>query len=297
MLHTRATCAVIALLMLFGPGPLPAQQESNLAGKKAGEVREFGTTPKLKLAWCPAGNFVMGDVGGRHFDVQLTQGFWIGQTEVTQAQWTAVMKTRPWTPADNPDPGKIFGVKEGAKYPASYVSWSDANRFCVRLSDQLNASGELPDGWQFRLPTEAQWEYACRAGGEHNLYPGRSTDDSISLLDFAWFEWNSGRSVADADQHPREVALKKRNVWNLYDTSGNLEEWVLDGSPVFYGRRFVGGKDPYVISTGQFRVTRGGCYLTPQNDCEVISGHSRHSFYDKLSTTGFRVVLMKQPAK
>jgi formylglycine-generating enzyme required for sulfatase activity len=166
----------------------------------------------------------MGSKSGRHFDVQLTQGFWIGQTEVTQAQWTAVMKTRPWTPADNPEPDSIFGVKEGAKYPASYVSWSDANRFCVRLSDPLNASGELPDGWRFQLPTEAQWEYACRAGGEHYLYPGPSTNGMSDLRDFAWFEWNAGRSVADSDQHPREVALKKPNVWNLYDTSGNLEE-------------------------------------------------------------------------
>src|SRR5262249_31753837 len=119
---------------------------------------------KLKLIWCPPGKFKMGSPDselGRHpdenqVDVTLKDGFWLGQTEVTQGQWRQLMLTTPWT-------GERF-VKDGDSYPVTYVSYDDAMSFCERLTKQERSAGRLPVDAIYILPTEAQWEYACRAG-------------------------------------------------------------------------------------------------------------------------------------
>ncbi len=88
--------------------------------------------------------------------VTLTTGFWLGQYEVTQAEWRRIMQTAPWSGQDS--------VKEGDEYSASYISWGGATIFCEKLTKQERAAGRLPAEWEYTLPTEAQWEYACRAG-------------------------------------------------------------------------------------------------------------------------------------
>ena len=146
------------------------------AGTSVGQTRNddgLGTT----LVWIPAGEF-------RNFnDVQmtLTKGFWLGQHEVTQAEWWRVMQTTPWG-------GKVL-VKKGDRYPATYVSWDDAMRFCEKLTEQERTAGWLPSRWRYTLPTEAEWEYACRAGTKSRYSFG--DDDDAKLGDYAWFDKNA----------------------------------------------------------------------------------------------------------
>ncbi len=137
-------CAVTA--MADDPPPPPS-----FDGTKAGQVRDDNGL-KMKLVWCPPGEFAMGSPKEekRHFDdetqvhVTLTQGFWLGQHEVTQSEWRRVMQSAPWNGEDY--------VKEGDNYPATYVSWADAIGFCRKLSEQEHNAGRLPSGWDLRSP-------------------------------------------------------------------------------------------------------------------------------------------------
>ena len=153
---------------VFGTGrkalasPAPRQDSSPFLGRNPGDER---TVEGMKLCWCPPGQFVMGSPPtetGRNADeaqvpVTITRGFWMAKFEVTQGHWTRVMGALPKTP-----PTAEFGL--GDEYPVYWVSYGDAETFCRTLTEGARRAGALPDGWEFRLPTEAQWEYACRAG-------------------------------------------------------------------------------------------------------------------------------------
>ena len=130
-------------------------------GTKAGDER---TIAGVKLCWCPPGKFTMGSPPGEperrpgedQVEVTLTRGFWIGKYEVTQGDWKRVVGKLP---------GELTAeLPEGDDYPVGNVNFAEAEAFCRKLTELARKSGELPEGWEFRLPTEAQWEYACRAG-------------------------------------------------------------------------------------------------------------------------------------
>jgi len=221
---------------------LPVEQELALANDV-----------KLKMLFIPPGEFQMGspaseqnrDSDEDQVDVTLTQGFYLGETEVTQAQWSAVMGTEPWA-------GKSY-IKEGPTYPATYVTWNDAVAFCAKLTEQEQAAGRLANGSRYDLPTEAQWEYACRAGTTTAYYFG---DDPARLGEFSWIRdntWDIG------ERYAHEARLKIPNAWNLYDMPGNVREWVRDG----YQAELPGGLDPAFKTPGTNgrRVLRGGSFL------------------------------------
>ncbi len=221
------------------PTPRP-QPADTLTGTKPGEVREI-TLPggvTLNQVWCPPGTFTMGspasekgrDVNEAPVQVTLTKGFWLGQTEVTQSQWTAVMgaASKPWS-------GKEY-VKEGPTFPASYISHGvntdgtieadSATAFCEKLTEIERKAGRLPTGWKYSLPTEAQWEYACRAGTKTKYSFG---DDESQLDEYAWWGGRTGNGNAKTEQYAHTVATKKPNPWGLSDMHGNLWEWCQDG--------------------------------------------------------------------
>ena len=242
----------------------------------------------MKLARIPAGDFQMGsedsfdDEMPRH-RVWISMRFHLGVHEVTQGEWTEVMGSTPWKDEDQFDQ-----VKEGDRYPASYVSWEDATEFCRRLADRERAAGLLLAGESYRLPTEAEWEYACRAGSGTRYHFG---DWEGSLGEYAWFDENT-MNIDETYAH--EVGRKRANAWGLFDMHGNLSEWCSDR----YGARYyrvAPGTDPLGPSEGAERVSRGGAWYDDASDCWSAG---RRSFPPKLrENLGFRVVRGFAPSR
>ena len=185
---------------------------------EAGEERSFGE-PLIQFCWCPAGKFTMGSRGHRRnehqVDVTLTQGFWLGKTEVTQGQWKAVMSTTPWK--GETWQGENY-VNEGSDYPAVFVSWDDAMSFCEKLTEKERSAGRLQRDWEYTLPTEAQWEYACRAGTT-DCGTFSSGDDADQLGRYTWFLENA---FAIGEVYAHEVGKKLPNAWKLHEMHGYL---------------------------------------------------------------------------
>ncbi len=221
----------------------------------------------------PAGEFTMGsaesddeqaiDEHPQH-KVRITRPFLLSVCEVNQSQWIAVMGTRPWMARE--------WVKEGPDYPATYVSWEDAVAFCEELSSR--------DGVTYRLPTEAEWEYACRAETTTAYHFG---DDASQLGDYAWWEG----SIGDESRAHR-VGQKKANAFGLYDMHGNVVEWCSDWyDGGYYARSPV--DDPAGPATGSLRVYRGGGWSSTASSCrsaDRVGSMPRAGF----SLLGFRVV-------
>ena len=227
----------------------------------------------------PAGSFTMGspeteeDRGNdeKQVPVTITRAFELGKTVVTQKQWTEVMGTDPWN-------WKKSG-QTGDNYPAVYVSWLDASLFCEHLTSYEREAGRLPANQTYRLPTEAEWEYACRAGTTTAYSFG---DDESSLKKYAWYDKNSRNKL-------HEVATKKPNPWGLFDMHGNVWEWCED----WYEESLSGGDDPKGPSAGSARVVRGGGWW--RADAGLCRSALRHyrlpgpgPTYD--GTLGFRIV-------
>jgi formylglycine-generating enzyme required for sulfatase activity/uncharacterized membrane protein YhaH (DUF805 family) len=219
--------------------PTPRVQETN-RGSRAGEEREFA---EMKFVWCPPGRFTMGSPASEQgrFDreaqveVTLSEGFWLGKYEVTQEEWERVMNTNP--SAFTGDPSR----------PVEKVSWHDAVAYCAALTTSERAAGHCPATWSYRLPTEAEWEYACRAGTTTRFSFG---DDDTLLTNYAWYGSNS-----DSTTHP--VGQKRANPWGLYDMHGNVFEWCQD----WYGDYPAGSAtDPQGPQGGSLRVLRGGSW-------------------------------------
>jgi sulfatase modifying factor 1 len=238
-------------------------------GDKAGAVRDDNEL-KMKLLWCPAGKFKMGPEKGR-FEVTLTKGFWLGQTGVTQEQWKAVMKTTPWTGKES--------VKEGANYPATYVDWNDAVKFCDQLTASEEKAGRLPAGWRYALPTEAQREYATRAGTQTAFSYG---NDEKKFAEFGWSEDTVG-----GERHPHPVGLKKANPWGFFDLHGNVWESCRDS----HRDRLSDGVDPFHNDGSAIKVNRGGSFRNFSWQSE--SGY-RHTYGNTIraSDLGFRAALV-----
>ncbi len=182
--------------------------------------------------------------------VKITASFYLGQTEVTQGQWIAVMDTTPWKDQDN--------VKHGDDYPATYVSWTDAVEFCRKLSAKENV--------EYRLPTEAEWEYACRAGTKTKY----SFDNYESQLkEHAWFK-EPTHDVSQISVHV--VRRKKPNPWGLHDMYGNVYEWCQDWHGDYPTGDLIDPKGPPAQGNG--RVMRGGSFRT---EAKFLSSADRNN--------------------
>ena len=260
----------LRLICFAEPGGTPRrkvrEQVRRVKWYKEGE--QFVVDPSvvnLTMKWCPPGSFMMGspateegryDVESQHL-VTLTKGFWMGETEVTQGQWKKIMNgetiidlARKGLQVDcNGDPNKRCGVLND-KIPVYNVNWYEAVEFCRKLTERARAEGRIPDGYEYRLPTEAEWEYACRAGTTEALPNGweiriLGKNNAPTLDDIAWYGGNSSRgfdgqgvdtSGWPEKQYPggralvREVKGKQPNKWGLYDMIGNVCEWCGDWS-------------------------------------------------------------------
>lgn len=254
---------------------LPSVPSPALPARPAvGGVLEKGIG--LKLVLIPAGEFEMGS-NERDFEkpvhrVRLTKPFYLGQTEVTRGQWESVMGTTPWKGESS--------VQEGAEYPATYVSWNDAVEFCRKLS--------VKEGKTYRLPTEAEWEYACRAGTTTKYSFG---DDESRLSEYAWYDKNA-YDVDEKAKYEHRVATKQANPWGLYDLHGNVWEWCEDR----YGEKYYGdtsaGSDPSGPVTGSDRVVRGGGWYDSPALCRSTIRFGVSPDRRSGGSLGFRVALV-----
>ena len=247
-----------------------------MAGCSRKEIQKSVTNSiGMELIEIPAGIFTMGSPAGEkghrndeaQVRVTLTKPFELGKYEVTQGQWKKVMDTEPWL--NQP------GVQSGGDNPATCVSWDDATEFCEKLTDLERKSGKLKADEEYRLPTEAQWEYACRAGTTTAFSFG---DDESKLNKYAWFDGN-----ARDEQYAHKFGLKKPNPWGLHDIHGNVWEWCSD----WYGKELSGGIDPVGPNGGSDRVLRGGSWGRNPSNCR--SAYRGHIIPSVRSNLGFRV--------
>jgi formylglycine-generating enzyme required for sulfatase activity len=213
------------------------------------------------------------NTGGR-VEVTLTKGFWLGKYEVTQSEWQRVMQTNPWKGRG--------GAKDGGDYAASYLSWEDVMKFCERLTDDERRAGRLPIGWKYTLPTEAQWEYACRAGTTTQYSFG---DDESKLGDYAWFKANAG-DVGESYAHPG--GRKTANAWGLHDMHGNVWEWCRDVRVA----NLPGGTDPEVLTGATERVYRSGAWDDRAGNCTTARRDSMLPD-ERWGQMGFRVACVQ----
>jgi formylglycine-generating enzyme required for sulfatase activity len=233
----------------------------------------------MKLVRIPAGKFKMGspkDEKDRNEDeeqheVQITRPFYLGVYTVTQAEYQKVMGTNPsWFSASGGGKDKVKGLRTDA-FPVT-ASWHDAKKFCAQLS-ALEAEKKV--GRRYRLPSEAQWEYACRAGTKTAFHFGKTLSKKQANI----FSGAVGGTV--------KVGSYKPNAWGLYDMHGNVWQWCADRYGADYYRA-SSRKDPAGPKEGTSRVVRGGCWAN-------IPKHCRSSFRLRLppthtdSAVGFRV--------
>ncbi len=228
----------------------------------------------------PAGSFLMGSnatSGPPYFadygeqpvhQVTLTYCFWMGAREVTQAEYAALMGVNPsWFPGPN--------------QPVETVSWFDARAYCTALTAQQAALGAVPPGYEYRLPTEAEWEYACRAGTTTEFSVGAAL-----LCNQAEFFYSHHAGFGCNSNGPVAVGSYAPNAWGLYDMHGNVREWCLDSYWFYQADPLV---DPFATG-GANRVLRGGAWTATSSGCRSafrLGKSPGEAFNDR----GFRVVL------
>ena len=217
--------------------------EIKAASEARDKLKQAQTEPgkrvvvNLPVCWIPPGQFTMGspvsepdrDTDESQHNVILTRGFFMAETECTQAQWELVYLNNP----------SLF---KGANRPVEKVSWVEAVEYCQKLTAKQRGEGILPDGWAWRLPTEAEWEYAARAGIVGGWYG--------DLAAIAWHQGNSGETT-------QEVHMKQPNRWGLYDMVGNVFEWCEDWMGDYPTSDSTDPKGP---RSGYGRVNRGGSW-------------------------------------
>lgn len=291
MLGAMLLCSHIILAALSTAEATGARTNS-FAGLKAGEEREVVS---LKLCWCPPGKFKMGSPRSEperrsdenQVDVTLTRGFWTGKFEVTQGDWKRVVGSLPG-PFTEESP-------EDDELPVGNANFPEAETFCERLTAFARQSGALPADWEFRLPTEAQWEYACRAG----TTTATAFGDQLSSQQ-ANFKGKPYRGAARGPSLGRaaKVGRYPPNSWGIHDMHGNAFEWCRD----WYHARLPGGADPDLYDAeatatksehgDRSRVRRGGCWVDDGWACRSAF-RLRFEPERRYDHIGFRVVAVQ----
>lgn len=256
-------------------------------GARAGSPRAISG---IELRWCPPGSFRMGSPESepghrpdeRQVEVTLTSGFWLGKYEVTQKQWQQVMGAFPTK----------LNAGEGDNFPVYGVSFIQAEEFCRKLTQRARTAKELPVGWEFRLPTEAQWEYACRAGTSTPFSFGTTLTPSLATFGKPYNGTPTGVPGSAATQAGSYPA----NAWGLHDMHGNEWEWCRD----WYHATLPGGTNPDLYSQKgvqnrdgtSSRVRRGGAWVESMPFCRS----AQRLLYEperRSDHIGFRIALVR----
>jgi sulfatase modifying factor 1 len=248
-----------------------------------GLLMALGNGASMMFRYCGEGRFAMGSMGleeGRHeseklANVDFSRGFWMAETECTQKQWSALMNQNP-------------SHFRGKELPVESVTWEQANAFISRLNALPHLSAEWRRNWAFALPSEAQWEYACRAGLPSSFNNGTFYSRRLGAVSpadpVAWFAENT-----EAISH--ESGTKSPNQWGLYDMHGNVWEWCQD----WYYPRLIGGINPEGPANGSERVLRGGGFSSPESEIRAAR-RTRLLPTAAYSSVGFRVAIVSKAA-
>jgi formylglycine-generating enzyme required for sulfatase activity len=247
--------------------PTPGTAPAKPPGPPKESALDLGNNVTMKLVLIPAGNFLMGspqyekdrlgNEGPQH-EVTISKPFYMGAFEVTQVQYEQIM-------------GKNPSDFKGGQNPVERVSWDDAVEFCKEFSRKT--------GRNVRLPTEAEWEYACRAGSKTRFCYG---DDNGKLGDYAWYQMNS-------DSKPHPVGQKNPNDWGLYDMHGNVWEWCSDWYAGSYAN--INMTDPPGSASGTNRVLRGGDWSHAASSCRSARRLRGIPDLGSFFSFGFRVAM------
>ena len=273
--------------------PASAWQASSFRGRHAGDAR---TVDGIDLCWCPAGRFMMGSPrseperrpGEDQVEVTLTRGFWTAKYETTQGLWKRVAGELPGPLTKE--------LPAGDDLPVGNVNFAETEDFCRRLTARGHQSGELPGEWEFRLPTEAQWEYACRAGTTTATSFGNSL--SSKQANFKGKPYNGGEPGPSLNR-AAPVGSYPANPWGLHDMHGNTFEWCRD----WYHARLPGGTDPDLYAARETaqrsehgdisRVRRGGAWSDEGWPCRSAF-RVRFEPDRRYDHIGFRVVIVER---
>ncbi len=225
--------------------------------------KSYINTIGMNFVWVPAGDFVMGRNGnsseGPAHRVKIQKGFWIARTEVTQKHWQSLMGSNP-------------ARFRQALHPVEQINWDECQQFCKKLTHKEKIC--------YQLPTEAQWEYACRAGKQSSSFFNISYTNA----------WHGGNTNGKT----RPVGLSEPNAWGIYDMLGNVWEWCLDD----YHSSFKGAPadgSAWINSKKRFKVRRGGCWRNAPFECNITT----RAYYGpdkKYDSLGFRPVIVGKVA-
>lgn len=248
---------------------------------------------KFEMIWCEPGSFMMGSPESevdRNLDwndkpalwneilheVKLTNGFFLGKFEVTQKQWFQLFGSKP----------SFFS---GNDLPVEQINWYEANNFCEKLTVLEKSKDRIPDNWIFTLPTEAEWEYACRAGSSTVFAYGEDLSSEMANFHGGFPYGNAKESIHLIKT--AKVGSYSPNAWGFYDMHGNVGEWCLDWNSLYKPGTSI---DPFGTVNGSHKVKRGGGYNSKGHLLRSAT-RSRYRPNEVTSGLGFRVVLKRKP--
>jgi formylglycine-generating enzyme required for sulfatase activity len=289
MLQHAFTVALVVLLAIGSITVVAAEEPKDAGGKK-----QITNSIGMKLVLIPAGEFLMGTREGQgpsigawdnekpQHRVRITRPFYLGVYDVTQAEYQRVTGDNPSCFSATGDGKKQVSdddkekarVPDTSRFPVEQVSWREAVEFCRKLSA---IPGEKAAGRVYCLPTESQWEYACRAGSTTDYYYG----NDMFLLDAY------ARYIVNAGGRTHAVGEKRANAWGLYDMHGNVMQWCQD----WYGDHYYAHspkEDPTGPTNGTQRSYRGGCFDAPPQNCRSAS-RFHYTPDARFNSLGFRV--------
>jgi formylglycine-generating enzyme required for sulfatase activity len=277
-------------------------------------IADLEDSRRIEFVPIPAGSFLMGSEFGEEDErpvhrVEFKRPFWLAKTELTNEQFEQYLQFKNlYTEQPSATPTveeqknlekNEIAMPQGADYPLVYINWNDALEFCEWLTKKERRRGRLPEGYIYTLPTEAEWEYACRAGTEGD-YAGR-------VNDMGWHKGNSSPRI-------NAVGQKKPNAWGLYDMHGNVWEWCIDEWYATYVHAPVNGSqrgdalNEYGVDQSRidepgnrirlhnpdYRVVRGGSWSYPAAACRSANRYYHRPDFE-LNYLGFRPVLVWNP--